>query len=146
MSNLSAQKCSLFLRNVSSSTCSVKVITQSWISLWLYEQLSIRGKCFLLKLLWNFFLDFKFMMNTFMIVSHITKLDFGTTSVMFPILITFYSICFVFGISIKWFVNVINFIRNSLLKYWSFFHQLTQLTRRPFLPVWTRTAWFIYLR
>ena len=52
------------------------------------------------------------------------KTCFGTSSVLFPTLITFYKIYCVFGITIKWFVNVINFVRILLFKSWSFFISL----------------------
>ena len=53
-------------------------------------------------------------MSNFTIISPITKLGFGTTNVLFPTLIRFYKICCVFGIAVKWFVNVTNFVRISL--------------------------------
>ena len=90
-------------------------------------------KSFCLKLLWEPVL--KFMVSTFIIVSPIMKLGFRTASVLFPALITSYKIYCVFRITIKWFVNVINFVRILLFKNLSFFHQLIQLARRPFPTV-----------
>ena len=46
-----------------------------------------------------------------MTVSFIAKLGFGTASVLFSTLITFYKVYRVFGTAIKWFVNVTNFVR-----------------------------------
>ena len=63
-------------------------------------------------------------MSTFVsiIVSPIARLGFGTASVLFPTLITFCLVKCVFGIAIKWFVNVTNFVRISLFEKWRFFH------------------------
>ena len=74
---------------------------------------------------------FKFTLRTFLVISPITKLDFKT-------LITFYKVYWVFGIAVKWFANVMNFVRISLSKSWTFFHQLTKLTKTPFPTTWTR--------
>ena len=52
---------------------------------------------------------FKFTLRTFLVISPITKLDFKT-------LITFYKVYWVFGIAVKWFANVMNFVRISLSK------------------------------
>ena len=139
------QKSSVCLRNFSLSTCSVKVITQPWIPSWSSEQKCLwksicfnasLGTCFLFLNLWW----------VLVIVSPITKLGFGTASVLFPTLITFYKIYCVLGIAIKCLVYVISFVRILLFKSWSFFHQLTQLTRRPLLTAWTRIVCYIYLR
>ena len=46
----------------------------------------------------------------------IDVLGFGTASVLFPTLITFCLVKCVFGIAIKWFVNVTNFVRISLFE------------------------------
>ena len=51
-----------------------------------------------------------------MIVSPITKLGFGTATVLLPTVITFYKIYCGFGITIKWFVNVIYLFRILLFK------------------------------
>ena len=58
----------------------------------------------------------KFMVSTFIIVTAITKLSFRNASVLFPTLIRFYNIYWVFGIAIEWFVKVINFGRISLFE------------------------------
>ena len=143
MSNLCVQKSSLWLRNFSSSTCSIKVIIQSWIPLCPSEQkCSWKTFCFKVSLGTCFlFLNF-----TFIIVSPIAKLSFRTASILFPTLITFYKIYCIFAITIKCLMYVISFVRISLFKSWSFFHQLTQLPRRPFPTAWTRIACYIYLR
>ena len=50
-------------------------------------------------------------------------------------------------ITVKLFVNMINFVRILLFKSWSSFHQLTQITIRiPFPTTWSRIASYIYLR
>ena len=51
-------------------------------------------------------------MSPFIIVSPIARLGFGTSSVLFPTLITFYMVYCVFEIAI----NVINFVRISLFE------------------------------
>ena len=48
----------------------------------------------------------KFTVSAFTIVSHKAKLGFGTASVLFPSLITFYKIYCGFRIATNWFVNV----------------------------------------
>ena len=78
----------------------------------------------------------KFTVSTFIILSPITKLGFGTANVLFPMFITFYKIYCVYGIAIKWFANVISFVRTLL----------SQLTKKPFLTALTRIICFIYLR
>ena len=60
-------------------------------------------------------------MSTFIIAGPITKLGFGTASVLFPKLITFYKVYCVFGIGITLFVNAINFARISYQKSWDCF-------------------------
>ena len=72
---------------------------------------SVPGKCFAQNFFGNFFFVLKFKVSTLIIVSHITKLGFGTATVLFPTLTTFYKAYCVFEIAIKWFANVINFVR-----------------------------------
>ena len=72
-----------------------------------------------------------FTVSTFIIISPITKFGFGTATVLFPTFITFYKIHCIFGTAVKWFVNVINFVK---------------LTKWLFLTTWTRIACYIYLR
>ena len=91
------------------------------------------------------FFVLKFTVSNFIIVSPITKLSFRIASALFSTLITFYKIYCVLGTATKCLVYVISFVRIALFKSWSFFHQLTQLTRRPFPTAWTRIACYIYL-
>ena len=93
----------------------------------------IRTKVFVETFCSKFFV-FKFTVSTFIVTSPITKLGFRTSSVLLPTLITFYKVYFFFfELELSGLWNVINFIRISIFKSWSFFHQLTQFTRRQIL-------------
>ena len=83
---------------------------------------SVCGKFFVLKLHWELAFVLKFTVSTFIIVSPKTKLGFRAPTVLFPTLIRFCKIYRIFGIVIKRFVNVINFVRILLFKSLSFFH------------------------
>ena len=76
---------------------------------------------FVLSFFGNLLFVLKFTVIIFIIVSPITKLDYGTVSVLLPTLFTFYKMCYPFGIAIKWFVNMINLSELRFLKIEVFF-------------------------
>ena len=77
---------------------------------------------FALKLFQSFLRTFfflKFTVSTFIIVSLIKQLGFGTTSVLFATLIMFYKIYCLFWIVITRFLSVIDVLRITFFKSWS---------------------------